>query len=46
MTNVFIDLDGVLANWAKAACQLINLDFDDPNTRKLLRNSKNMLEIR
>jgi 5'(3')-deoxyribonucleotidase len=35
--NIFLDIDGVLANWTEAACKICDIDCDDPETRDLIK---------
>ena len=44
MRTVYLDLDGVITNWNKAALKLIGMDDEEPQLKEMLRDADYGLE--
>ena len=40
--NTYLDMDGVLCNWSKAACEVCGVDYNDPAIRAAIKASKHI----
>ena len=40
--RIFLDLDGVITNFTKAACETCGIDMDDPEVKKKLKEDDNI----
>jgi hypothetical protein len=42
--RIFCDLDGVCSWWEKAACEALDIDYDDPEIREQLKTGRKRME--
>lgn len=45
-TRIFIDIDGVLADWLGKACETCGIDDNDPVVRKLLKDGSMLQDLK
>lgn len=43
--NIYLDMDGVLCNWSKAACEVCGVDYNDPAIRAAIKASKHISDF-